>query len=119
MTRARRWWAAGIGLAVIVAIAVASVVVYRWQLPRVREKLVQILSDELGAKVELADLQVGFGRQVRVVGRGLVLHHKSTPADVPPLVRIDRFSISVPAVQAFRIGRCCASLARAASASRR
>jgi hypothetical protein len=101
VTRARRWWLAGTGLALIVVIAVASVVIYRWQLPRVREKLVQILSDELGAKVELADLQVGFGRQVQVVGRGLVLHHKSAPADVPPLVRIERFAISVPAWQAF------------------
>jgi hypothetical protein len=102
VTRARRWWVVGIGVAVIAAISAASVVLYRWQLPRVREKLVQILSDELGAKVELADLQVGFGRQVRVVGRGLVLHHKSAPADVPPLVRIARFSISVAAIQAFR-----------------
>ena len=102
MTRARRWWLAGIGLALVVVLAVASVVVYRWQLPRVREKLVQILSDELGAKVELADLQVGFGRQVQVVGRGLVLHHKSAPGDVPPLARIERFAISVPALQAFK-----------------
>ena len=102
MRRARRWWLAGIGLALAVVVAVAAVVVYRWQLPRVRERLVKVLSDELGAKVELADLQVGFGRQVLVVGRGLVLHHKSASGDVPPLVRIERFAITVPAMQAFR-----------------
>ena len=34
-----------------------AVVLYRWQMPRVRAQLVSILSEELGARVELADLR--------------------------------------------------------------
>jgi hypothetical protein len=102
VTRAKRWWIAGIAAALVVVIAVAAIVVYRWQMPRVREQLVKILSDELGARVELAEFDVVFGRRVEVVGGGLVLHHKTAPADIPPLVKVARFSISVPALQAFR-----------------
>lgn len=101
MTRARKWWIAGIAAALGVVIAIAAIVAYRWQMPRVREQIVRILSDELGARVELAELDVMFGRQVEVVGAGLVLHHRTAPADIPPLVKVARFSITVPALQAF------------------
>lgn len=102
MTRARRWWIAGVAVALVVVAAAAAVVVYRWQMPRVREALVKILSDELGARVELAELDVAFGRHVEIVGGGLVVHHKTSPPDIPPLVKVARFSIAVPALQAFR-----------------
>ena len=94
MRRARRWWIAGIALAVLVVVTLGAVVLYRWQLPRVREQLVSILSEQLGARVELAELEVVLGREVQVVGRGLVLHHKTEGQGRPPLVRIERFTIA-------------------------
>jgi hypothetical protein len=102
VTRARRWWIAAVAAALVVVTAAAAIVVYRWQMPRVREQLVKVLSDELGARVELAELDVALGPHVEVVGRGLVLHHKTSPPDIPPLVKVARFSIAVPALQAFR-----------------
>ena len=92
----RRWWI-GVGLiAAIVVATVAAIVVYRWQMPRVRAQLVTVLSEQLGARVELADLQVTLGLEVQVVGTGLVLHHKIAGEGKPPLVRIERFVIAVP-----------------------
>ena len=48
-----RWW---IGVALIAAMVVvtgAAIIVYRWQKPRVRQQIVAILSQQLGANVEL------------------------------------------------------------------
>ena len=102
MTRVRRWWIAGVALALLVVVTLGGVVLYRWQLPRVREQLVSILSEQLGARVELAELEVVLGREVQVVGRGLVLHHKIASGDNPPLVRIAHFTIAVPVLAILR-----------------
>ena len=102
MSRTRRWWIAGIGLGVLVVVALGAVVLYRWQMPRVRAQLVSILSEQLGARVELADLQVQLGRHVHVVGRGLVLHHQTGGQGRPPLVRIEHFTIVVPVLAILR-----------------
>jgi hypothetical protein len=102
MSRTRRWWIAGVGVGVLVVVVVGAVVLYRWQLPRVRAQLVSILSEQLGARVELADLQVELGRHVHVVGRGLVLHHKAGGQGRPPLVRIEHFTIVVPVLAILR-----------------
>ncbi len=88
-------------IAVIVIAIGASVVVYRWQKPRVRDQIVTILSQQLGANVELADLDVQLGGVVRVSGRGLVLHHK-VYRDGPPLVRIESFAIEAPVLAILR-----------------
>jgi hypothetical protein len=71
-------------------------------MPRVRAELVDILSRELGARVELAALDVILGREVQVVGDGLVLHHKTAAAGKPPLVSVKRFSIAVPVLAILR-----------------
>jgi hypothetical protein len=102
MTRARRWWIAGIAAALLVVVTPGLVVLYRWQLPRVRQQLVSILSEQLGARVELAELDVVLGREVQVVGRGLVLHHKVASEGHPPLVRIAHFTIGVPVLAILR-----------------
>ena len=102
MTRARRWWIAGVAPALLVVVTLGAVVLYRWQLPRVREQLVSILSEQLGARVELAELDVVLGREVQVVGRGLVLHHKIAGQGRPPLVRIAHFTIAVPVLAILR-----------------
>jgi hypothetical protein len=69
--------------------------VYRWQKPRVRDQIVSILSQQLGATVELGALDVQLGGTVRVSGQALVLHHKIY-RDGPPLVRIESFTIEAP-----------------------
>ena len=102
MTRVRRWWIAGVALALLVVVTLGGVVLYRWQLPRVRERSASILSEQLGARVELAELDVVLGREVQVVGRGLVLHHKIAGAGRPPLVRIAHFTIAVPVLAILR-----------------
>ena len=88
----------------IAAIAVAIVtvvVVYRWQKPRVRQQIVTILSQQLGATVELDALDVQLGGTVRVSGRELVLHHK-IHRDGPPLIRIESFVIEAPVLAILR-----------------
>ena len=96
-----RWW---IGLALITAIVIATgaaIIVYRWQKPRVRQQIVAILSQQLGANVELGEIDVRLGSVVHVSGRGLVLHHKIY-RDGPPLVRIESFVIDAPLLAILR-----------------
>ncbi len=100
--RIRTLWLLGIAVALGVVGVIAAVLVYRWQMPRVRAQIVRILSDELGARVELADLQVALGWQVHVEGRSLVLHHARETPDVPPLISIDRFTIAAPVLAVLR-----------------
>lgn len=102
MSPGTRWWVAGVSVALLAVVAFGSVVLYRLQAPRVRAQLVSILSEQLGARVELADLQVMPGRQVQVVGRGLVLHHRTDVAGRPPLVRLDRITIAIPLLAVLR-----------------
>lgn len=102
MRRVSRWWLVGVAAALLVVCAVGAVVLYRWQMPRVRAQLVDILSRELGARVELAGLDVILGREVEVVGDGLVLHHKTAVEGRPPLVSVKRFSITVPVLAILR-----------------
>jgi hypothetical protein len=102
MGKARRRWLLAIGAVLIVLLAVAAVVTYRWQMPRVRERLIAILSEELGSRVELADLQVTLGRKVRVSGAGLVLHHARETPGMPPFARVARFEIIAPVLAILR-----------------
>ena len=96
LTRRARWGVAIAGVVLAVVVAVAAVLVYRWQMPRVREELVAILAAQLGARVELATLDVQAGWDVTVAGSGLVLHHKTEVEGKPPLIRLERFAIHVP-----------------------
>ena len=88
-------------IALIVVATGAAVVVYRWQKPRVRDQIVTILSQQLGATVELGAIDVQLGSVVRVSGQALVLHHKIY-RDGPPLVRIESFVIEAPLLAILR-----------------
>ncbi len=97
----RRWWLGAVLIALIVVATGAAVVVYRWQKPRVRDQIVTILSQQLGANVELGAIDVQLGSVVRVSGQALVLHHKIY-RDGPPLVRIESFAIEAPLLAILR-----------------
>jgi hypothetical protein len=95
-----RWWPRRIWLGTLLVVAVVSIagaiyIASRWKLPNVREKIVAILSQQLGSTVELGDLNVSLGRIVRVSGTGLVLHHR-VHREGPPLIRIESFTFEVP-----------------------
>jgi hypothetical protein len=94
VTRGRRLWIAA-GLLAAVALGLLGASIYEWQMPRVRGTLVAILSERLGSDVSLDDLQVHPGRTMQITGRTLVLRHRHYH-DVPPLARIERFTIAVP-----------------------
>jgi uncharacterized protein involved in outer membrane biogenesis len=97
----RRWWLGAVLIALIVVAIGAAVVVYRWQKPRVRDQIVTILSQQLGANVELGAIDVQLGSVVRVSGQALVLHHKIY-REGPPLVRIESFAIEAPLLAILR-----------------
>lgn len=75
--------------------AVALVLVYRWQQPHIRERIIAILSENLDSTVELGDVDVSLGRMVSVTAHGLVLRHREHP-EASPLITVDRFSAEVP-----------------------
>ena len=75
--------------------AIAIVLVYRWQQPRIRERIVAILSENLDSTVELGDVDVSLGATVRLTAHGLVLRHRGHP-DAAPLIAVDRFSAESP-----------------------
>jgi hypothetical protein len=95
VSRMRRRLFIAIAAALAIVGILAVLVVSRWQMPRIRKQIVALLSERLGARVELADLDVTLGPEVRITGGGLVLHHYRHP-DRPPLVRIERFEITAP-----------------------
>ncbi len=97
----RRLWVGAVLIVLIVVGVGAAVVLYRWHMPRVRDQIVTILSQQLGANVELGALDVQLGAIVRVSGQALVLHHKVYRAG-PPLMRIESFVIEAPILAILR-----------------
>jgi hypothetical protein len=97
----RRLWVGAVLIVLIVACVGAAFVLYRWQMPRVRDQIVTILSQQLGANVELGALHVQLGAIVRVSGQALVLHHRVYRAG-PPLIRIESFVIEAPILAILR-----------------
>jgi hypothetical protein len=73
----------------------AMVLVYRWQQPHIRKRIIAILSENLDSTVELGDVDVSLGRIVSVTAHGLVLRHREHP-EASPLITVDRFSAEVP-----------------------
>ena len=82
-------------------VAVAGTVAYQLQAPRVRARLVAMLSERLDSDVQLGDLQVRLGATVQVSGQALVVRHRLYH-DVPPLVRVERFVVEFPIAGVFR-----------------
>jgi hypothetical protein len=86
-------------IAVVTALAgvcaFAIILVYRWQQPRIRERIIAILSENLDCTVELGDVDVSLGLTVRVTAHGLVLRHREHP-EAAPLISVDRFSAEAP-----------------------
>jgi hypothetical protein len=97
----RRRWLGAVLIGVTIVGVGAAIVLYRWQMPRVRNQIVTILSQQLGASVELGALNVQLGAVVRVSGQALVLHHKVYRGG-PPLIRIESFVIEAPILAILR-----------------
>jgi len=95
MRRKRRILLIGIVSALAVVSAIAIVLVYRWQQPRIRDRIIAILSENLDSNVELGDVDVSLGLVVRVTAHGLVLRHREHP-EAAPLIAVDRFSAEAP-----------------------
>ena len=73
----------------------AGVLIYRWQQPHIRDRIIAILSSNLDSTVELGDVDVSLGRTVKVTAHGLVVRHHEHP-EATPLVAVDRFSVEAP-----------------------
>jgi hypothetical protein len=95
MRRNRRILLIAILSALAVFGAIAIVLIYRWQQPRIRERIIVILSENLDSKVELGDVDVSLGATVSVTAHGLVLRHREHP-NAAPLLTVDRFSAEAP-----------------------
>ncbi len=95
MRRNKRILLIAVVSALAVVSAIAIVLVYRWQQPRIRERIIAILSENLDSNVELGDVDVSLGLIVRVTAHGLVLRHREHP-EAAPLIAVDRFSAEVP-----------------------
>jgi len=95
MRRNKRILLIAIVSALAVVSAIAIVLVYRWQQPRIRDRIIAILSENLDSNVELGDVDVSLGLIVRVTAHGLVLRHREHP-DAAPLIAVDRFSAEAP-----------------------
>ena len=111
MSRKRKWWLLGFGLAAAVTLAgiliAASVYARRIQ-PYIRQQAIQYLSQRFDSDVTLTALHVslpgmsplrlmftqGRGSLVWIDGGGLALRHKGR-TDVPPLFAIRKFSFAV------------------------
>src|SRR5262249_16735334 len=75
----------------------AIVLIYKWQQPHIRNRIISILSDNLDSSVELGDVDVALGTMVTVTAHRLVLRHREHP-EAAPLVAVDRFTVEAPIV---------------------
>jgi hypothetical protein len=73
----------------------AGVLIYRWQQPRIRVRIIAILSSNLDSAVELGDVDVSLGLVVKLTAHGLVVRHREHP-EAAPLVAVDRFTVEAP-----------------------
>ena len=95
MSRKRRIILISSLAALAVFVTLAVVLIYRWQQPHIRERIIAILSSNLDSTIELGDVDVSLGRTVKVTAHGLVVRHREHP-DAAPLVAVDRFSVEAP-----------------------
>src|SRR5947209_13623527 len=61
--------------------------------PAIKRMVVDVLEDRFGSAVEIRNLQVSPVPRIRVFAEGIVLRHKGR-TDVPPLMTIEKLSIS-------------------------
>jgi hypothetical protein len=95
MRRRRRILLISVLCALAIFGTIAAVLVYRWQQPHIRQRIIAILSENLDSTVELGDVDVSLGRAVSVTAHGLVLRHREHP-EASPLISVDRFSAEAP-----------------------
>lgn len=89
MPKIARWAASLIALAFLLLIAVASI---GSRTSTLRALATDALAERLDSTVELAAFSVDILPNVRIRGEGLVIRHKGR-TDVPPLIKVDAFSV--------------------------
>ena len=96
----RRRWVAGVAVALIVTVTVASSGLYlyadRLIERRLRPAIIELLERRFESEVELDKLSVGFARALSIRGEGLTLRHHGR-RDIPPVIRIGAFTIAADA----------------------
>ena len=86
---------------VVAAIGIASaVVVYRFQ-PVARDYVIAALRERYNSRVELGDLHISLFPSVHAVGQNLVLRFGGR-SDLPPMVRVQQFTLDADFVSFFR-----------------
>jgi hypothetical protein len=94
--RAVRFWPYLVGILVgfVVGIALFVYLGSRNIDDRTREWVVRELENRFDSRVELKSLHVDTTPFMQVTGEGLALHYRNR-ADVPPLIRIERFTFNL------------------------
>lgn len=94
MSRRKRW---AVAILSIAALLVVGLLVVASRIPlssdTLRRRLVTNLSERLESEVELATLSLHFSPRLHAVGTGLVVRYHGRQ-DVPPLFKIERFTVS-------------------------
>jgi AsmA-like C-terminal region len=98
MTRRTPSWKWLIVLAVFVALAGGTGLYVAWRARHmdnaIRDWVVHALSDHFNSRVELATLHVAPFPELSVTGHELLIYYDGRP-DLPPLIRIDKFTFSL------------------------
>lgn len=71
---------------------------------RLHNEIIRAMEGAFDGTVALEDLELSVGREVRILGRGLVLRRRGSDT-LPPLIRIDVFSVEAGIVDVFRSPR--------------
>jgi len=99
----RRYWVTAVIVAV--GLVVTTVVALALRVPfssdRIRQKVINTLSDELDSEVELGELTIRFLPRVHIRGTRLAIYHRGR-RDVPPLISMDGFTVNAGAMNLWR-----------------
>lgn len=88
----------------VLAIVAGAVAGQRLVAHRLHAEIIRAIERAFDGSVALQELQLSVGREVRILGRGLVLRRKGSEL-LPPLITIDAFSVEAGIVDVLRSPR--------------
>jgi hypothetical protein len=80
-----------VGAAVLLLVAIGSLVIRRYADPYLRDRAIAIMEEKFHSDVDIKELHVSIFPSIRLEGKGLALRHEGR-TDVPPLISIAEFS---------------------------